>query len=127
LVGIAEAANLNNWNIDDLLNDFADDIKIFEGYEDRANRVYYLKLVNQLAIYHFKKKQYSVALNYVLDSLQFSANVEVDANFRTLVALFETYRDWATPSQQEQYQTILLRGLHAEKGINLGNYGLGVS
>ncbi|MDQ0048662.1 hypothetical protein J2T18_002962 [Paenibacillus polymyxa] len=127
LVGITEAANRNNWNIDDLLNDFADDIKIFEGYEDRANRVYYLKLVNQLAIYHFKKKQYSVALNYVLDSLQFSANVEVDANFRTLVALFETYRDWATPSQQEQYQTILLRGLHNEKGINLGNYGLGVS
>ncbi len=127
LVGIAEAANLNNWNIDDLLNDFAHDIEIFEGYEDRGNRVYYLKLVNQLAIYYFKQEQYTVALNYVLASLQFSVSVEADADFRTLVALFEAYRDLATSSQQEQYQTILLRGLHNEKGFNLGNYGLGVS
>ncbi|MCC3379677.1 DNA-binding protein [Paenibacillus farraposensis] len=127
LVGIAEAANLNHWDIDELLNDFAYDIEIFEGYEDRGNRVYYLKLVNQLAIYYFKKEQYTVALNYVLASLQFSANVEADADFRTMVALFEAYRDLATPSQQEQYQTILLRGLYNEKGINLGNYGLGVS
>ncbi|MBE0337746.1 DNA-binding protein [Paenibacillus sp. 28ISP30-2] len=127
LVGIAEAANLNNWNIDDLLNDFARDIEIFAGYEDRGNRVYYLKLVNQLAIYYFKQEQYTVALNYVLVSLQSSVSVETDADFRTLVALFEAYRDLATPSQQEQYQTILLRGLHNEKGFNLGNYGLGVS
>ncbi|EHS54960.1 hypothetical protein [Paenibacillus sp. Aloe-11] len=127
LIGIAEAANLNNWDIDDLLNDFADDIEIFESYEDRGNRVYYIKLVNQLAIYYFKKQQYAVALNYVLVSLQFSVSVEADADFRTLVTLFEAYRDLATPSQQEQYQTILLRGLHNEKGINLGNYGLGVS
>ncbi|TKH45822.1 DNA-binding protein [Paenibacillus terrae] len=127
LVGIVEAANLNNWNIDDLLNDFAHDIEIFEGYEDRGNRVYYLKLVNQLAIYYFKQEQYTVALNYVLASLQFSVSVEADADFRTLVALFEAYRDLATSSQQEQYQTILLRGLHNEKGFNLGNYGLGVS
>ncbi|WP_090737758.1 DNA-binding protein [Paenibacillus sp. Mc5Re-14] len=127
LVGIAEAANLNNWDIDDLLNEFADDIKIFEGYEDRANRVYYLKLVNQLAIYQLKKKQYIVALNYILVSLQFSIGVEANTDFRTLVALFETYRDLATLSQQEQYQTILLRGLHNEKGINLDNYGLSVS
>ncbi|MBY7738132.1 hypothetical protein [Paenibacillus polymyxa] len=127
LVSITEAANLNNWDIDELLNEFADDIEIFEGYEDRANRVYYLKLVNQLAIYYLKKKQYIVALNYILVSLQFSIGVEADADFRTLVALFETYRDLATPSQQEQYQTILLRGLHNEKGIKLDNYGLSVS
>ncbi|WP_223263988.1 DNA-binding protein [Paenibacillus sp. IHB B 3084] len=99
LVGIAEAANLNNWNIDDLLNDFARDIEIFAGYEDRGNRVYYLKLVNQLAIYYFKQEQYTVALNYVLVSLQSSVSVETDADFRTLVALFEAYRDLATPSQ----------------------------
>ncbi len=127
MVGIAEAANLNNWDIDDLLNEFADDIKIFEGYEDRANRIYYLKLVNQLAIYHLKNKQYIVALNYILVSLKFSVGVEADADFRILVALFETFRDVATPSQQEQYQTILLRALHNEKGINLDNYGLSVS
>ncbi|KZE82357.1 DNA-binding protein [Paenibacillus jamilae] len=127
MVGIAEAANLNNWDIDDLLNEFADDIEIFEGYEDRANRVYYLKLVSQLAIYHLKKKQHIVALNYILVSLKFSVGVETDAVFRTLVALFETFRDEATPSQQEQYQTILLRALHHEKGINLDNYGLSVS
>ncbi|TQR99594.1 DNA-binding protein [Paenibacillus ottowii] len=127
MVGIAEAANLNNWDIDDLLNEFADDIEIFEGYEDRANRVYYLKLVSQLAIYHLKKKQHIVALNYILVSLKFSVGVETDADFRTLVALFETFRDEATPSQQEQYQTILLRALHHEKGINLDNYGLSVS
>ncbi|MGM1021030.1 MAG: DNA-binding protein [Bacillota bacterium] len=127
LVGITEAANLNNWNIDDLLNDFARDIEIFEGYEDRGNRVYYVKLVNQLAIYYFKQEQYTVALNYVLVSLQSSGSVETDANFRTLVALFEAYRDLATSSQQEQYQTILLRGLHNEKGFNLANYGLDVS
>ncbi|OBA02254.1 DNA-binding protein [Paenibacillus polymyxa] len=127
MVGIAEAANLNHWDIDDLLNEFADDIEIFEGYEDRANRVYYLKLVSQLAIYHLKKKQHIVALNYILVSLKFSVDVETDADFRTLVALFETFRDEATPSQQEQYQTILLRALHHEKGINLDNYGLSVS
>ncbi|MDP1510482.1 DNA-binding protein [Paenibacillus sp. CMAA1739] len=127
MVGIAEAANLNNWDIDDLLNEFADDIKIFEGYEDRANRVYYLKLVSQLAIYHLKKKQHIVALNYILASLKFSVGVETDADFRTLVALFETFRDVATPLQQEQYQAILLKALHNEKGINLDNYGLSVS
>ncbi|MEK4114546.1 DNA-binding protein [Paenibacillus sp. FSL M7-1414] len=119
LITILEAANLNNWNVDHILNDhISNDLETFASYEDIGNRVYYIKLLNQLAIYTLNQKSYHDTINYILEYLAIAVNMDVYKEFITNSAMYEKVRKLASTEQQLRYETIVKGVLTNEKNIN---------
>ena len=68
LITIFEAANINEWDIDEYYYSYIpNQLETFSSFEDLGNRVYYVKLLNQLAIYNINQQRYDIAINYILD------------------------------------------------------------
>lgn len=119
LITILEAANLNNWNVDHILNDhLPHDLEAFASYEDIGNRVYYIKLLSQLALYTFNKKSYHDTINYILEYLAIAVNMDVYREFITNAAMYEKVRKLASTEQQLRYEIIIKGVLTNEKNIN---------
>ncbi|MGW9530287.1 DNA-binding protein [Paenibacillus terrae] len=74
-ITIFEAANINEWNIDEYY--ILDQLETFSSFEDLGNRVYYVKLLNQLAIYNINQQRYGIAINYILDYLQTAVTMDL--------------------------------------------------
>jgi hypothetical protein len=120
LITILEAANLNNWNVDHILNDhIPHELETFASYEDIGNRVYYIKLLHQLAIYTFNKKTYHETINYILEYLSIAVNMGVYKEFITNTAMYEKVRKLATTEQQLRYKNIIKGVLTNEKSIDV--------
>ncbi|MBE0340310.1 DNA-binding protein [Paenibacillus sp. 28ISP30-2] len=117
LITIFEAANINEWNIDEYYY-IPDQLETFSSFEDLGNRVYYVKLLNQLAIYNINQQRYGVAINYILNCLQIAVTMDLYREFITTISIFETVRMFATTEQLTKYQNIL-QGVHShEKNIS---------
>jgi len=118
LITIFEAANLNKWIVDEYYyNSIPEQLDTFSELEDLGNRVYYVKLLNQLAIYNFNQRRYDVAINYILDYLEIGVTMDLDRGIITTIGMFENIRRIATKDQIVKYQTIL-QGVHNEKSIS---------
>ncbi|WP_223822171.1 DNA-binding protein [Paenibacillus peoriae] len=119
LITILEAANQNNWNIDHVLKThIPHELETFASYEDIGNRVYYIKLLNQLAIYSLNKKSYQDTINYILDYLSIAVNMDVYREIITVTAMYEKVRKLATTEQQLRYENIIKGVLTNEKSID---------
>ncbi|WP_431086068.1 DNA-binding protein [Paenibacillus sp. 8b26] len=117
LITIFEAANINEWNIDEYYY-ILDQLETFSSFEDLGNRVYYVKLLNQLAIYNINQQRYGVAINYILNCLQTAVAMDLYREFITTISMFETVRPFATTEQLTKYQNILQRVHSHEKDIS---------
>jgi hypothetical protein len=118
LITIFEAANLNEWNIDEYYySSIPEQIDTFSELEDLGNRVYYVKLLNQLAAYNLNQRRYDVAIKYILDYMQIAVTMDLYREFITTIGMFENIRTLATTEQLMEYQNIL-QGVHHEKSIS---------
>lgn len=118
LITIFEAANLNEWNIDEYYySSIPEQIDTFSELEDLGNRVYYVKLLNQLAAYNLNQRRYDVAIKYILDYMQIAVTMDLYREFITTIGMFENLRTLATTEQLLEYQNIL-QGVHHEKSIS---------
>ncbi|WP_025690218.1 hypothetical protein [Paenibacillus zanthoxyli] len=119
LITMLEAANLNKWNIDQLLDTYIPkELETFSSFEDTGNRVYYIKLLHQLSIYRMNQQRYPDAINYILDYLAIGVKMSVGREIITTIAMYETIRAFATLEQQGVYDNILKGVLSDEKNIN---------
>ncbi|GAB6989979.1 type 2 periplasmic-binding domain-containing protein [Paenibacillus pini] len=107
LLTLLESALNNNFNIDNELNLFLDHIKVDGLYEDRISSIYYIHLIQMLAIYEFKNDRYIEAIDYALQLLTYSDHVGDDSTFKKSIALFESFRPYASRAQLDGYMTIL--------------------
>lgn len=117
LITIFEAANINEWNIDEdyYLSNL---LETFSSFEDLGNRVYYVKLLNQLAIYNISQQRYNIAINYILNYLETAVTMNLYREFIATISMFETVRSFATTEQLTKYQNIL-QGVHSyEKNVS---------
>ncbi|MFK0526478.1 DNA-binding protein [Paenibacillus illinoisensis] len=118
LITIFEAANLNEWNIDEYYySSIPEQLDTFSELEDLGNRVYYVKLLNQLAAYNLNQRRYDVAIKYILDYMQIAVTMDLYREFITTIGMFENVRNLATTEQQIRYQNIL-QEVHHEKSIS---------
>lgn len=99
------------------VNSITEQLEAFSELEDLGNRVYYVKLLNQLAIYNLDQRRYDVAINYILDYLQVGFTLDLDKEFISTIVVFENLRKIATTDQIVKYQTIL-QGGYDEKSIS---------
>ncbi|BCG60900.1 DNA-binding protein [Paenibacillus sp. URB8-2] len=128
LITILEAANLNKWNIDPLLDSYIpEELETFASYEDAGNRVYYIKLLHQLSIYNLNQQRYHDTINYIIDYLSIAAKMNVDREFFTTVAMYEAVRAFTSTEQQSMYENILKGVLSDEKNINSIVYSHNIS
>ncbi|MBP2000000.1 hypothetical protein J2Z69_001019 [Paenibacillus shirakamiensis] len=108
LITILEAANFNGWIIDEAISEFIPkELEAFSCYEDQGNRVYYIKLLNQLAIYEFGRKNYNKTIEYILSYLTKAVKMDAHREFIVIISMFETIRSFATSDQENCYQLIL--------------------
>lgn len=85
LITIFEAANLNEWNIDDYYySSIPEQLDAFSELEDLGNRVYYVKLLNQLAAYSLNQRRNDIAINYMLDYMQIAVTMDLYREFLQL-------------------------------------------
>ncbi|WP_025691398.1 hypothetical protein [Paenibacillus zanthoxyli] len=128
LITMLEAANLNKWNIEPLLDTYIPhELDTFFSYEDTGNRVYYIKLLHQLSIYHLNQQRFSDAINYMLDYLSSATKMNVSREIITSIAMYETVRAYATLEQQSMYEKILKGVLSNEKNINSNVHSRNIS
>ncbi|MEC0182001.1 DNA-binding protein [Paenibacillus peoriae] len=120
LINILEAANLNEWNVDDLIYEHTQQFETFASLEDIGNRVYYTKLLNQLAIYNLNHLRYGGAIDYILEFMRIAVTINLHKEIITIISMFDAIRSYATSEQQLKYQNILRGVLLNEE--NISNY-----
>lgn len=128
LITILEAANLNKWNIDPLLDSYIpEELETFASYEDTGNRMYYIKLLQQLSFYNLNQQRYPDTINYIIDYLSIAVKMNVDREFFTTIAVYEVLRAFASTEQQSMYENLLKGVLSDEKNISSIVYSHNIS
>lgn len=114
LFKILQAANYYQFNVDDILIRFEQDIS---GYEDQQGRngTYnqqvladrYTHFMAELAYYYMGRKKYEKGIKYVISSLEYSVKINSESCILRCVGLFEQFRDRASAEAQRQYQNLI--------------------
>jgi hypothetical protein len=113
-ITILEAALAHNWDVDDYLAELAVHASVFPDFEDVTNVSYYVNYLYHLSLYYFCKDRFSDALDNVLVAFESSVRIEEGRAFKKCVALFESFRGFATPNQIQRYGDILKTTLEGE-------------
>ncbi|AWB43127.1 hypothetical protein DCC85_02025 [Paenibacillus sp. CAA11] len=125
LISILEAALTFNVTIDHELDKLIQLVHEFDTYEDRVDDAYYLSFYYLLTLYSYKNKKYHNAINFTLHILTLSDKINDDKCFKKATALFETFRNHASPTQLEAYlkiqKSILKGAIENEEGIDFSS------
>ncbi|MGY3386865.1 hypothetical protein ACVWZB_004819 [Paenibacillus polymyxa] len=105
LVTIIETATLHKINVDEVLDEFSDEIEDLGSFEDPKNKAHYFRFLYHLTIYHIHNKRYEDAIRNVLQFLA-SPTMNSDRDFKNFVALFEILRKHASAEQVQEYHKI---------------------
>ncbi|MEK4513549.1 DNA-binding protein [Paenibacillus sp. FSL K6-2524] len=128
LNNILQSAFLHNLDVDHILHVFAEEIGRFGDYEDSVNVAYYYTYSYFLAVYLIKKGKYRESVDYIIQSLSLSHKLHNDREFKQCIALFETYRDFASDVQIDEYkvfQKFILEGaVNNEKMVEFMDAGV---
>ncbi|WP_310551163.1 DNA-binding protein [Paenibacillus glufosinatiresistens] len=108
LIYILEAAIKNGYEIDDILNEYKDQIESMgEYYETKRNIRYYIDYIYLQARYFAMKGNITDSINTLLRTLETSVKLKDDTGFRKAAALFETLRYQAKPEQLAKYLGVM--------------------
>ncbi|MNE56996.1 hypothetical protein D3C80_1519400 [compost metagenome] len=104
-----QAANRYNFDVDGILDQFQD----YLSYREQHSRLgkftqqltgdRYTRFLTELAVYHLRHNNFEKGFLFLLDSLESSVSIRNDAITVKCVALFEKYRDLASPEQIQKY------------------------
>jgi tetratricopeptide (TPR) repeat protein len=115
LLTIIESANIYNHTIDDILTLFAENINEFRGlrtnisyYGTNYNLVSYSRFFLELSRYYFNKGNYSEAIDYMLNSLKATSQLNDKAYYiKSITLLFEKCKDHSTHEQRTEYEKVI--------------------
>ncbi|MBB6024810.1 transcriptional regulator with XRE-family HTH domain [Paenibacillus sp. JGP012] len=114
LVKVIEAANQNNFNIDQVLRRF--DLFIYKvlnklsyqnSYSIMIKNDHYIKFLGELALYELSRERYQEGFRHLLNCLVVAKKVNDDSTLIYCVSLFEEYRNQASESTESQYKSII--------------------
>ena len=122
LLNIIEAANRNNFNVDDILQRFeissfskqnySNSIYTHQTIEERLTRLYY-----ELAAYYLNNYQYANGFHYLINSLEISVLINEKSCIIKSVGLFESFREICDQETVSAYQKILVEVYKNEEKI----------
>lgn len=111
LLIISQSANKYNFNIDDVLEHFHEALIASENvktqYNKRSVTNWYAKIFFEVALYHVKKADYSLALSSTLLSLEMSIIINNKDMFMKCVPFFEEFRSKASDDQKAKYEHLV--------------------
>ena len=110
---IIQAAKMHRINVDDILEKFslyipyqAKDI-IAGAYKQDIIKEAHARFYKDLAIYFFSQKQdFTMALEYLLASLELSVRINSEKNILVCFTLFEKYREYASTDAKQKFKTL---------------------
>ncbi|KFN12237.1 MAG: hypothetical protein E7L01_13875 [Paenibacillus macerans] len=131
LLNITEAAIKHNFDVEEILESFENDInKAIEYYKQRR-ALYLMKVFYRLSLYYFVRQQYSVAIDKTFQGLELSDILKDTVAFKKFTALFESFREHANEDQQKRYivfmNETLKEELSNEKGIFFDGRRIGIN
>ncbi|MEK3732286.1 transcriptional regulator [Paenibacillus sp. FSL M8-0334] len=109
---ILEAANHHNWNVDKYLDQFSLFVsyekfkEMFGKYNEQIHADEYARYLSEMAVYHLSRGK-TEGIKILLQSLEFSIEINNKRNIIKSVALFEQYRDKADETDIIQYQELI--------------------
>ncbi|MGN7761393.1 helix-turn-helix domain-containing protein [Paenibacillus sp. 22594] len=112
LYNILTSANRYDWNIDQILEQFADYIPYrtnfteFGEYNQQIMADQYARFLAELAIYYLHNKR-SEGINLILKSLESSARINNERIIIKCVDLFEQHRHLADDHEKQQYKFLI--------------------
>ncbi|MWV42192.1 hypothetical protein GRF59_00980 [Paenibacillus sp. HJL G12] len=107
LITVVESALVHDFNADLQITQLVPYISNYHHYNRPVRIAYYLTVHYLLALYHYKNKKYSDAINFTLHNLTISDRLGNDKYFKKSVALFELLKTHATVPQITEYSSIL--------------------
>lgn len=118
LLTILESANNYDFFVDELLEEFREQISKFNKLSDKTHRTYYFSFLHELAIYNFKNERMHQGLNCTLHSLRLAIIMNNDSDFKQCVTMFELNKKFATAEQKNEYESIIKEEGNDEKFSN---------
>lgn len=123
LLFVIDAANKYDFVIDNIIEEFLDEVVKMEKDLQTKNGYYqsdismerYISLYKKLAIYFFKEHSYNKAIDNVIKCISLSVKANSKEDLISCVSLFELYRRYATDFQLEQYHQFMREVLRIEE------------
>ncbi|WP_269636724.1 helix-turn-helix domain-containing protein [Paenibacillus forsythiae] len=107
LATIIQSANKYNFSIDDILWKFFDEISGFESYNDSVSMERRLRFAIQISIYYFRRGRFNEGIESCLKALDLAVTTNNETVLAEAVALFEAYRSYSGPSQEQIFKTVI--------------------
>lgn len=109
LFRIIQAANRYRWDVDHILEQFNEYLPlrtystIFGNYHKQMTTDHYAQFLIELATYYIEHNR-NEGIQAVLQSLEFSININSEGKIIKCIDLFEQHRDKANNEQKQQYK-----------------------
>lgn len=114
LFKILQAANCYQFNVDDILTRFAQEIVMYRDehgkvgtYNPQVIEDRYTHFMAELAYYYLVKGEYDIGLKYLLDSLGYSVKIYSETCIIKCVGMFEQFRHTASLEAQGEYKNLI--------------------
>ncbi|MCE3203473.1 helix-turn-helix domain-containing protein [Paenibacillus sonchi] len=122
LYNILTSANRYDWNVDHILERFADYIPYrinlteFGEYNQQIMVDQHARFLVELASYNLHNNRME-GINFILQSLESSARINNESNIIKCIDLFEWHRHLADEAQKQQYKLLIreVQDLHEKK------------
>ncbi|GGJ02698.1 DNA-binding protein [Paenibacillus hunanensis] len=117
---ILQSANEHNIEIDNVVNKLLENLLTYDhsdkNYYSQTNSINrYVDLYYQLAVYEFRRENYTKGINHLLESLSISFNISNRTKTLERVLLFEQFRHVANSDQLELFNQIIKEANQYEK------------
>lgn len=122
LITILESAIVYSYNVDDKLSNLLNYVQRFSHDEEQVMGVKYLSVYYMHALYSYKLKKFTDALDSTIHTLIKSDKLDNDKYFKKSIALFEILKAYATVSHLKEYSSILNRIAKGEIEDEKDNY-----
>ncbi|AOZ94664.1 hypothetical protein [Paenibacillus crassostreae] len=113
LLMMTESANKYDIDVDQVLNQFEDQITSFSeskwssGYTEQFSPNRSLKFLTELGVYYLRRQRFDMGFKWILHSLQTSIRINSKSGFISCVRVFEEFRYVASPEFQLEYTRIV--------------------
>lgn len=113
LFKILQAANIHGFDVDDVLLRFEKVIsklkkeRIFKTYIRSVTEERYNRFIIELSLYYLTRKQYSVGINFLLESMETSSIMSDEGCVIRCIGLFERFRCEASFEALAKYQNLI--------------------
>ncbi|WP_342478392.1 hypothetical protein NYE24_07405 [Paenibacillus sp. FSL H7-0350] len=105
MVTIFESAIKNNLSIEWALTDLSDELNAIETYPDnKITARYLMRYLCLFSLYKFYQEDYKDAIDKNLEALASSVVLGDNISIKKLIALFESFREFANSEQVKRYQ-----------------------